>query len=88
MKENETMKTTKKIKFETFDKVNQFVRFITDFESDLDVVSGRYVVNAKSIMGIYSLDLSKVLDLNIYENIEGETEKIVQKLKELNIITE
>ena len=82
------MKTTKKIKFETFDKVNQFVRFITDFESDLDVVSGRYVVNAKSIMGIYSLDLSKELDLNIYENIEGETEKIVQKLQELNIIAE
>ena len=82
------MKTTKKIKFETFDKVNQFVRFITDFESDIDVVSGRYVVNAKSIMGIYSLDLSKELDLNIYENIEGETEKIVQKLKELNIIAE
>ena len=33
---------------------------------DFDLVSGRYVIDAKSIMGIFSLDLSKPIDLNIH----------------------
>ena len=39
--------------------VKNFVNAINDFDFDLDLVSGRYVVDAKSIMGIFSLDLSK-----------------------------
>ena len=39
---------------------------------DFDLVSGRYVIDAKSIMGIFSLDLSKPIDLNIHaeDNID------------------
>lgn len=77
-----------KIKFETFEKVNQFIRVITNYESDIDLVSGRYVVNAKSAMGVYSLDLSKELELNIYEKVEGETERLVQALREFCVIAE
>lgn len=45
---------------------------VTKFDSDFDLVSGRYVIDAKSIMGIFSLDLSKPIDLNIHadENLE------------------
>ena len=77
-----------KVKFETFEKVNQFIRVITNFESDIDLVSGRYVINAKSAMGVYSLDLTKELELNIYEKVEGETEKLVQELRDLGVIAE
>ena len=50
----------------SIDKVKSFVNDITKFDVDFDLVSGRYVIDAKSIMGIFSLDLSKPIDLNIH----------------------
>ena len=60
------------ISLNSIDKVKSFVNDITRFENDFDLVSGRYVIDAKSIMGIFSLDLSKPIDLNIHaeENID------------------
>ena len=65
------MKTVQ-ISLNSIDKVKSFVNDITRFENDFDLVSGRYVIDAKSIMGIFSLDLSKPIDLNIHaeENID------------------
>ncbi|MBQ3665864.1 MAG: HPr family phosphocarrier protein [Lachnospiraceae bacterium] len=65
------MKTVK-ICLNSIDKVKAFVNDITKFDSDFDLVSGRYVIDAKSIMGIFSLDLSKNIDLNIHaeDNID------------------
>ncbi len=64
--------TTVKISLNSIDKVKSFVNEITKFDSDFDLVSGRYVIDAKSIMGIFSLDLSKAIDLNIHadDNVE------------------
>lgn len=59
------MKTVK-ICLNSIDKVKSFVNEITKFDYDFDLVSGRYVIDAKSIMGIFSLDLSKPIDLNIH----------------------
>lgn len=61
-----------KISLNSIDKVKSFVNDVTKFDTDFDLVSGRYVIDAKSIMGIFSLDLSKTIDLNIHgdENIE------------------
>ena len=42
----------------SIDKVKTFVNIISRYSSDFDLVSGRYVIDAKSIMGIFSLDLS------------------------------
>ncbi|MCR5587540.1 MAG: HPr family phosphocarrier protein [Lachnospiraceae bacterium] len=61
------MKTVK-ISLNTIDKVKAFVNDVTKFNSDFDLVSGRYVIDAKSIMGIFSLDLSKDIDLNIHDD--------------------
>ena len=55
---------TVKISLNSIDKVKSFVNDLTKFDSDFDLVSGRYVIDAKSIMGIFSLDLSKPLILN------------------------
>jgi phosphotransferase system HPr-like phosphotransfer protein len=65
------MKTVQ-ISLNSIDKVKSFVNDITKFENDFDLVSGRYVIDAKSIMGIFSLDLSKPIDLNIHaeENMD------------------
>ena len=59
------MKTVK-ISLNSIDKVKAFVNEISKFDCDFDLVSGRYVIDAKSIMGIFSLDLSKPIDLNVH----------------------
>ena len=55
------------ISLNSIDKVKSFVNTIARFDNDFDLVSGRYVIDAKSIMGIFSLDLSKPIDLNVYD---------------------
>ena len=65
------MKTVQ-ISLNTIDKVKSFVNDITKFDYDFDLVSGRYVIDAKSIMGIFSLDLSKPIDLNIHAEDNAE----------------
>ena len=72
------MKTVQ-ISLNSIDKVKSFVNVITKFDCDFDLVSGRYVIDAKSIMGIFSLDLSKPIDLNIHT--EDGAEQIVDALK-------
>ena len=72
------MKTVK-ISLNSIDKVKSFVNDVTKFESDFDLVSGRYVIDAKSIMGIFSLDLAKPIDLNIHS--DNESDKIIETLK-------
>ena len=59
------MKTVQ-ISLNSIDKVKSFVNEITKYDNDFDLVSGIYVIDAKSIMGIFSLDLSKPIDLNIH----------------------
>ena len=48
------MKTVK-ISLNSIDKVKSFVNDITKFDYDFDLVSGRYVIDAKSIMGIFNI---------------------------------
>jgi phosphotransferase system HPr-like phosphotransfer protein len=58
---------TVRISLNSIDKVKSFVNELVKFtDVDFDLVSGRYVIDAKSIMGIFSLDLSKPIDLNIH----------------------
>ena len=71
------MKTIR-ISLNSIDKVKSFVNEITKYDNDFDLVSGRYVIDAKSIMGIFSLDLSKPIDLNIHA--EGDAEDILTVL--------
>ena len=72
------MKTVQ-ISLNSIDKVKSFVNEITKFNNDFDLVSGRYVIDAKSIMGIFSLDLSKPIDLNIHA--EDNVDEIMEVLK-------
>ena len=71
--------TTVQISLNSIDKVKSFVNDIYKFNSDFDLVSGRYVIDAKSIMGIFSLDLSKPITLSVHS--DTETEEILEALK-------
>ena len=70
------MKTVR-ISLNSIDKVKTFVNDISQFNYDFDLVSGRYVIDAKSIMGIFSLDLSRPIDLTIHTDGEA-LEKILK----------
>ena len=73
------MKTVQ-ISLNSIGKVKSFVNAITQFDFDFDLISGRYVIDAKSIMGIFSLDLSKPIDLNIHAETESSINEILTVL--------
>ena len=59
---------TVKVNINSIEKVKSFVNTVTAFDTEFDLVSGRFVIDAKSIMGIFSLDLSKPIILNRYND--------------------
>ena len=71
--------TTVKININTINDVKDFVTIVSRCEYDVDIVSGRYAIDAKSIMGIFSLDLSKPIDLNIHA--EDGADEVLEVLK-------
>ncbi len=56
------------LKLDSIDKVKDFVNIINTFDGDFDLASDRYVVDAKSIMGIFSLDVSSPIRLDIHDD--------------------
>lgn len=50
-----------KVRISTIDDVKKFVNAVSKYDFDVDLISGRYAIDAKSIMGIFSIDLSKEL---------------------------
>ena len=69
---------TVQIYLNSIDKVKAFVDSVNTFNTEFDLISGRFVMDAKSIMGIFSLDLSKPINLNIYNDDDTE---IIERLK-------
>lgn len=60
------------ISLNSIDKVKSFVNTISQYDFDFDLISGRYVIDAKSIMGIFSLDISKPIDLIVHTDADDE----------------
>ncbi len=48
--------------------VKDFVNIVSKYDFDVDLTSGRYVVDAKSIMGIFSLNLSKPIKVEVHDD--------------------
>ena len=63
----------------TINDVKNFVNIVSQYDFDVDLISGRYAIDAKSIMGIFSLDLSKPIDLAIHA--ESNMDEIMEVLK-------
>ncbi len=58
--------TKTKVFLQAINDVKEFVTIVMHYDFDIDLVSGRYAVDAKSIMGIFSLDLSKPIELHAH----------------------
>lgn len=66
------------ILLKSINDVKDFVNIVNNYDFDIDLSSGRYVVDAKSIMGIFSLDLSKAIKVELHS---GNTKEIEDELK-------
>ena len=62
--------------------VKSFVNIVSKYDFDVDLISGRYVVDAKSIMGIFSLDLSKPIDVEV---ITDDCDSFIDEIKPFTV---
>ena len=67
------------ISLASINDVKHFVNIVNRYDFDVDLTSGRYVVDAKSIMGIFSLDLSKPIKVEGHSD-DAEAKKFVEEL--------
>ncbi len=75
------MKTqTFEINLSSINDVKDFVNLVNRYDFDVDLASGRYVVDAKSIMGIFSLDLSKPITINVHDDSD-DAAKFIDAIK-------
>lgn len=70
-----------KIKISTVSDINNFLITTQSFESDIDLVYGRYTIDGKSTLGIHSLDLSKPIEVVIISDDEEEIKKFNEAMK-------
>lgn len=70
---------TYKITLAAINDVKDFVNMVMKYDFDVDLVSGRYAIDAKSIMGIFSLDLSKPIELKAHTDEPGEFAKEIER---------
>ena len=68
-----------KISLQMAQKVKDFVRIVQDYPYEIDLKSDKYVVDAKSILGIFSLDLSKPLVVEIHSD---NCDDLIEALKQ------
>lgn len=73
------------IKIDTIDKIHKFINITNSFKSDIDVKRGHYILDGKSIMGIYSLDLSKEIEVSINSDDEREISRFEESMKEFKV---
>ena len=74
--------TSLNIMIATINEVKEFVNIVNVYDFDVDLISGRYAVDAKSIMGIFSLDLSKPIKVNIHAENPAE---LLEKLEKFAV---
>ncbi len=66
------------IMLSSINDVKNFVNIVNKYNFDVDLTSGRYVVDAKSIMGIFSLDLSKPIKVEVHAD---DADALIDELK-------
>lgn len=79
------MKAQVKVLLNDVDKLKRFIDINTSSDCDLTLISGRYVINAKSLLGTLSLDLSQKIDL-VIEGVDKDVELMQKKYEDLGIL--
>lgn len=79
------MRSELKISINTIDRVKRFVKIVSEYESDIDLGQGRYIIDAKSIMGIFSFDLTKVFTVKIHTIDINELKRFNEEMEEFKV---
>ena len=69
------MRTKITITLNDFIRIKNFSSEVVKFESDIDLIKGRYIIDAKSTIGIFTLDLSSPVDVIIHSDNEDEIKR-------------
>lgn len=77
-----------KVLLNKFSDVQAFNKLASGLMSEVDVVSGRYILDGKSIQGLFSLDLSKPVEVKVHEIVPSEKVQFEQALKNLGVVIE
>ena len=76
------------IKFKTLEQMNQFIILAQSAKADVFVKYKSLFIDASSVVGMYSLDFSEQFELKVIEKVDGEYDRLVEKLRELGIVAE
>ena len=68
--------------------MNQFIRLAQSAKADVFVKYKSLFIDASSVVGMYSLDFSEEFELKVIEKADGEYDKLVEKLRKLDVVTE
>lgn len=74
-----------KIKLNKIKDIQEFCTLASGIMGDVDIVSGRYLCNAKSLLGVLSLDLSKPIEVVVHEVVPSEKAQFEKQLKNLGL---
>ena len=77
-----TEKNSCVIRLNTIEKVKNFVSRVSTFECDVDIMYGRYVIDGKSMMGIFSLNLMNPITVMILSNDEEELKRFFEAMED------
>ena len=70
------------------DKIKKFTDTVSRFPEDIDIIHGRYVIDAKSIMGIFTLDTSKPVIVRVHSDNDEVVDNIIKNIKALGIVVD
>ena len=70
------------IKLNSIEKVKDFVSRVSTFECDVDIIYGRYVIDGKSVMGIFSLNLMNPITAMILSDDEEELKRFSDMMED------
>lgn len=76
------MNTELILKLNTVDKITGFSNAANKFHSDIDILQDRYVVDAKSVLGIYTVDLAKPVTVRILSDDAAEIARFQEQMEE------
>jgi len=76
------------IQFRGLNSVKTFVNLLAHYDNDFDIIDDRYVVDAKSIMGLFSIDLTHPVNMKIYSEDEETISKILGDLKDYSYLVD
>ena len=68
-----------------YDNLNEFIKITTSFESNIDMIKDRYVVDAKSLLGVLSLDFTQPTMVVIHSVNEDEIVRFYDEMKRFAI---